>query len=189
MRTVVSRGISVVSVASTIGALGLGVALAAQSHAATAAPSVQNTVTMYVLPGPLAKKVGYKGSDGRYHDMFTPTNIVVKAGETVRVNVINYDDGTHSITSPSLGINELIKGGKDIDTKEPADVLKKELTLGIGEDTIPVTTSFTLHITKVGTYRWFCTQPCDGQNGSWAMSADSTGSGHVGYMAGYIVVI
>ena len=43
------------------------------------------------------------GSDGKTHDALVPSaEITVKAGQTVRLTILNYDDMPHSFTSPGL---------------------------------------------------------------------------------------
>ncbi len=98
---------------------------------------------------------GKKGSDGNWHDAFLPADFSVKAGETVRVTVFNYDDMPHSFTSAQLGTNATIPGGSE---DKPSE------------------TTFTFHAPqKAGSYEWYCAIPCD----PWAMAHDGFMKGHV----------
>src|SRR5690242_1994511 len=42
------------------------------------------------------------GSDGNKHDATLPADFSVRAGQTVRLTIYNYDDMPHSFTSPGL---------------------------------------------------------------------------------------
>src|SRR5579872_6067774 len=129
------------------------------------ASAAEQEVTLYILPGAL------KGPDGKGHDSFVPSSFVVKAGSPVRLTVISYDDGEHSITAPALNLNLTIKGG----TK-------------VGSKVQPATTTATITVAKPGTYRWYCALQCDGPS-HWAMDQGNAGQGKEGYMAGFIVVM
>lgn len=101
-------------------------------------------VSMVVNPG-------YKlGSDGKQHDAFTVGNITVKAGEPVELSVYNFDDGTHTVTASDLGLNLQVAGSK--------------------QKGAPAVSTVTFTPNKAGTFKWFCGDKCDGQNGQWAMS-------------------
>lgn len=113
---------------------------------------------------------GEMGPDGKRHDTFRaldPTS--VKVGDTVTIEVSNYDDMPHGMSFPDLGINKMIAAGKD------------------GQPTV---TRFTFTATRAGTFRWFCPIPCDGDNNMWAMTPDGAGKGmsQDQFMAGYITV-
>jgi heme/copper-type cytochrome/quinol oxidase subunit 2 len=58
---------------------------------------------------------------------------------------VNYDNGPHSLVSPSLHINKLIPAAKG---KKPGRV------------------TFTVKPKKAGKYDWWCGEPCD----PWAMT-------------------
>ncbi len=187
----VRRGLyaATIALAATVCGIGLTAHPTQAARPAAGVASALPTITLYVLPGDLTKKVGYKGPDGRYHDSIVSSTITVKMGQPTRVSVVNYDEGTHSITSPTLGLSFTIASGHHETDKEKAAVDRRERALGLSETTSPATTTFTLNIKKRGTYRWFCAMPCDGQNGKWAMLAGFGGPGQVGYMAGFIVVV
>ena len=111
---------------------------------------------------------GNPGPDGVKHDTFnTSDSTTIKAGQTVTLTFDNTDDMPHSYTLPELGINVMVPGAKD-----GAD----------GKAT------YTFTANKIGTFRWFCAIPCDGDNNGWAMTASSKGSGQDGFMAGYLTV-
>lgn len=87
-----------------------------------------------------------RGPEGTWHDAFLPADFSVQPGATVKVTVLNYDEGEHTFTSTGLGTNA---------------------TIAAGSATRPVATTFTFHApTKAGSYMWFCALPCD----PWAMS-------------------
>lgn len=87
-----------------------------------------------------------RGPEGTWHDAFLPADFSVDPGATVRVTVLNYDEGEHSFTSPMLGLN---------------------VTIAAGTPTEPAATTFTFTApAKTGSYMWFCAKPCD----PWAMS-------------------
>jgi hypothetical protein len=55
----------------------------------------------------------------------------------------------------------------------------------------PSTTTFTITFPKAGTFRWFCSLPCDAGQGGWAMTTDRLGEGadQTGFMAGIVTVL
>ncbi len=154
-----------VGVASTTGASALlavlGTQLAFGQQAGTQLPDAGGPITMYVMPGAL------KGPDGGMHDAIVPSSVVIQSGVPTTLNIVNFDDGSHTISSPDLGLN---------------------LTINPGGATQPVTTSATLTIPQAGVYRWFCALTCDGPS-HFSMSDDWAGSGQDGYMAGNLVVV
>ncbi|HKZ15380.1 MAG TPA: hypothetical protein VJL81_16200 [Solirubrobacterales bacterium] len=98
---------------------------------------------------------GRLGPEGTWHDAFLPADFSVDPGTTVKVTVVNYDEGEHTFTSPMLGLNVTIPAGT---AKEPAS------------------TTFTFKApTRTGSYMWFCAKPCD----PWAMSHDGYMRGFV----------
>lgn len=87
-----------------------------------------------------------RGPEGTWHDAFLPADFSVDPGATVKVTILNYDEGEHSFTSPMLGLN---------------------VTVAAGTPSEPATTTFTFTApTRTGSYMWFCAKPCD----PWAMS-------------------
>ncbi len=87
-----------------------------------------------------------RGPEGTWHDAFLPAGFTVQPGATVKVTVLNYDEGEHSFTSTQLGTN---------------------VTIAAGSPKSPAVTTFTFTApTKAGSYTWHCALPCD----PWAMS-------------------
>ncbi|MBS1884056.1 MAG: hypothetical protein JSS97_14000 [Actinobacteria bacterium] len=87
-----------------------------------------------------------RGPEGTWHDAYLPASFAVTPGATIKVTVLNYDEGEHSFTSPQLGLNATFPGGS---AKRPSK------------------TTFTFRApTAKGSYLWWCALPCD----PWAMS-------------------
>ena len=95
-----------------------------------------------------------KGPDGKWHDAFLPANFKLRAGVKTRITIVNYDNGLHSLVSPSLNLN----------VKVPA---AKGSKLG--------RVTFTVKPTKVGRYDWWCGEPCD----PWAMTHNGYMRGYI----------
>jgi hypothetical protein len=133
------------------------------------AQSDNSTITLYVFRG----EQGVKGPDGKGHDAFVPSSFVLQSGAASTLNVINFDEGPHTITSPDLGLNLLINPGKEVSEDEVQ----------------PVTTTATLTVSEPGVYRWYCAIDCDAAGGYWAMSDSFDGKSQDGFMAGNIVVL
>jgi len=153
-------------------------AFASASKHARAAAAQQ--LTIYVFRG----KEGIIGPDGKGHDTMVPSTFAVKVGVPVDVTVVNYDEGTHTITAPSLGLNALIKPGTEF-TTAPAGAGATELLNKVA----PGVTHFTFTVNKAGVYRWHCAVPCDAGANGWAMSSSTSGPSELGFMAGYIVAV
>jgi len=108
------------------------------------------------------------GPDGAKHDVFAAIGgTSVKVGQPVTITITNKDDVQHSMTAPDLGLNIIVPAATDK-----------------GDGTI----SYTFTPSKVGSFRWFCALPCDTDNAGWDMTADSSGSDQLGFMAGTITV-
>jgi len=127
------------AVAAVLVLIGLDVALVGGAQAAPPRPvlqvvkmsgttAVQPVVYLTVSPGVKP------GPDGKLHDAFSVTNFEVHAGQAVKLVINNTDNGPHSITSPSAGVNILVRPG---------------------------THTYTLLVRKTGRFEWYCTQPCD----------------------------
>jgi plastocyanin len=138
------------------------------SSSSTAAGSGAQTAALQIMGSAMAAKNGILGPDKAGHDTYVPSKLTVKAGVPVTITVKNYDEGPHSFTVTSLGINETISGHVSA--------------------TQPSTTTFTVTFPTAGTYRWYCAIPCDAKHGGWAMTPDSKGHGpsQDGFMAGYV---
>lgn len=174
-KALIGAGVAVLSLASLAGcgtsqqagSAPLKPAAATQNVTPSASQNVQQ-VTLYVFRG----EMGIKGPDGKGHDAFVPSSFVVKAGVPVKLTVINYDEGSHTITAPDLGLNLVVK---------PGHVQ--------GSEVQPVATTFTFTLNQKGVYRWYCAVACDAGGGGWAMTSSYDGPDQDGFMAGHIVVI
>lgn len=146
---------------------GLVAGCGGSASAASSGSNASNgqNITAYVFPDSSGI---IKGPDGQGHDAIVPSSFVVTAGTPVHLQVTNYDDMSHSITSPGLNLNLIIKPGLDTSSG------------GV----TPVTTDFTFTPTTKGTFRWNCALKCD----PWSMSNGYSGPGQEGFMAGFIVV-
>ena len=111
---------------------------AATSSAAVTAPSKlpPEVVSLKVIPG------GKLGPDGKMHDEFTTTEYSVKVGQRLELRIDNTDEGEHSITSPVIGVNIIVKPGKH---------------------------TYELVVKEKGRFSWFCVIPCDSETNGWAM--------------------
>lgn len=157
-------------------------AMSSVGSGAAAASTSAPTKSIVLAMKPDAKL----GSDGNKHDALVPNaDLTVKAGQTVRLTISNYDDMPHSFTSPGLAQGATIPGGMQ-QMQGTAQDLKVMPMAGMGLDkTIPGATNghpSTTVITftapsKAGTYIWYCRLPCD----PWAMT-------HDGYMRGHVTV-
>jgi hypothetical protein len=92
------------------------------------------------------------GPDGKKHDAMTQTDFTVKVGQKLELRINNTDQGEHSITSPQIGVNLIIKPG--IHTYE---VVVKEK----------------------GRFSWFCLIPCDSEANGWAMQHAGFMAGYI----------
>jgi len=110
------------------------------------------------------------GPDGQLHDAITPCNFTVYAGQEVNLTVVNYDNGEHSFTSSTLGVNFVIP---------PSNVTG-----------VPTVSNFQFNESKYGVYRWYCNFPCDSDSGGWAMTTGSDGQpDQIGFMGGFVIVL
>jgi membrane fusion protein, multidrug efflux system len=169
---------------AAVGALVVPAFAASSKPVKSAKPAATTQVqqlTLYVFRG---KEAIPGAADGKGHDTMVPSTFAIKAGVPVKVTVYNYDEGAHTITAPSLGLNALIKPGTAF-TTAPANATPTELL----NQVIPGVTHFTFTAKKAGVYRWHCALPCDAGQAGWAMTADPTGPSKNGFMAGYIVVV
>jgi hypothetical protein len=144
--------------------------IAFAASAATASTGKAKAGTAYETMIIVGHVLGQKGPDGLRHDTTYGANFSVEKGQRVVVTVYNFDEGPHTITAKALGLNVKIPGAKN------------------EEKGVPSKTIFSFTAKKVGTFRWFCTLPCDAGQKYWAMSASKNGIGQDGFMAGYITV-
>ncbi|HEX8975922.1 MAG TPA: hypothetical protein VF781_05360 [Solirubrobacteraceae bacterium] len=91
------------------------------------------------------------GPDGKLHDAFTVTNFQVHAGQPIKLVINNADSVPHSINSPTAGVNIVAKPGVH---------------------------SYSLVVSRTGSFEWYCMMPCD----PFSMAT-------VGYMRGYITSV
>jgi uncharacterized cupredoxin-like copper-binding protein len=110
------------------------------------------------------------GPDNKTHDSFVPCNFIVYAGQIVNLTVVNYDNGAHSFSSPTMNVAFQIPGSQ---------------TNGV-----PAVSHFQFTETQAGVYRWWCNVPCDTDAGGWAMTTGSDGQpGQIGFMGGFVTVL
>ena len=101
------------------------------------------------------------GSDGKTHDTYLPGDFTLEKGVPTEIVIANYDEGPHTLTSSTLGINISVKPRR---------------AQGVAGITTAVVTA-----NKTGVFDWTCNDPCDAKAGGWAM-------GQQGYMQGKITV-
>ncbi len=92
------------------------------------------------------------GLDGAKHDYLTQTEFAVKVGQKLELKIDNTDEGEHSITSPQIGVNIVIKPGVHI---------------------------YELVVKENGRFSWFCVIPCDSNANGWAMQHAGFMSGYI----------
>ena len=110
------------------------------------------------------------GPDNQTHDTIVPSNFTVYSGQIVNLTFVNYDNGQHSFTSPTLGVSFQILASQ---------------TIGV-----PAVSHFQFTETKSGVYRWWCNIPCDTDSGGWAMTNGTDGQpGQIGFMGGFVTVL
>lgn len=109
----------------------------------------------------LVIKTDKAGSDGKQHVAFEPSDFTVTKGQPVKVEVENYDTTMHTLTANDLNLNLTINAATSASQ--------------------PATGSATFTPEKTGSFQWMCMNPCDTNNGEWAMSQK-------GFMQGTITV-
>jgi plastocyanin len=159
--------ISTTGATALLTVLGSGLAFGQQAGGQSSDAS-SSTLSVYIFPS----EQGIKGPDGKGHDSFVPSSFVLHSGVPTTLNIINYDEGLHTITAPDLGLNLMITPGSSV-----------------GDEVQPVTTTATVTVPQAGVYRWYCAMDCDGGGGNWAMSNGFDGKDQDGFMAGNIVVL
>lgn len=132
-----------------------------QTSKVAAQPQAEQTMT--IIPGLK------KGSDGKMHDSYSPSDLTVVKGVPTKVTVYNYDDGSHDFVAKDLNLNVKVPGSK-----------KK------GD---PSVTTFTVTADKTGDFHWLCDVTCDGAGDTSANSAKGWAMANDGYMAGKIHVL
>jgi hypothetical protein len=104
------------------------------------------TVSLKVIPA------GKRGPDGIMHDTFSHTEFAVKVGQKLDLKIDNTDEGEHSITSPEIGVNIIVKPGVH---------------------------TYELVVKEKGRFSWFCVIPCDDKANGWAMQHAGYMSGYI----------
>ena len=85
---------------------------------------------------------GRLGPDKIKHDYFTKTEFAVKVGQRLDLKIDNTDEGEHSITSPEIGVNIVVRPGIH---------------------------TYQIVVKEKGRFSWFCVIPCDDTANGWAM--------------------
>lgn len=85
---------------------------------------------------------GKLGPDKIKHDTFSKTEFAVKVGQRLDLKIDNKDEGEHSITSPQIGVNIVVKPGVH---------------------------TYEIVVKEKGRFSWFCLIPCDDDANGWAM--------------------
>jgi hypothetical protein len=119
----ITSGVPAPAISSTSGA---------KANAATPA----KLISLKIIPG------GKLGPDKLKHDYYTKTEFTVKVGQKLDLEIDNTDEGEHSITSPDIGVNILVKPGIH---------------------------TYQLVVKEKGRFSWFCVIPCDTEANGWAM--------------------
>lgn len=131
-----------VTVTSGTSLASTGVSAAGAKAAATAA----KLIALKIIPE------GKLGPDGKKHDAYTQTEFAVKVGQTLDLKIDNTDEGEHSITSPEIGVNIVVKPGIH---------------------------TYQMTIKEKGRFSWFCVIPCDSNANGWAMQHAGYMSGYI----------
>lgn len=125
-----------------------GAAAPATSSTPSGAPSTlpTKTISLKVVAG------GKVGPDGKQHDIFTQTEYAAKVGQKLDLKIDNTDDVEHSITSPEIGVNIIVKPGVH---------------------------TYELVVKEKGRFSWFCVIPCDSEANGWAMQHAGYMAGYI----------
>jgi uncharacterized cupredoxin-like copper-binding protein len=124
----------------------------AMMHAAATAPSTVASTAPAKLVDLKIIPISKMGPDGKKHDAFTQTEFAVKVGQVLKLRIDNKDEGEHSITSPVVGVNVLVKPGIH---------------------------TYTMVVNKAGRFEWYCLVPCDSDAKGWAMQNPGYMSGYI----------
>jgi hypothetical protein len=123
---------------------------AAPATSSTAAGTPNSVPVKHISLNVVA--AGKLGPDKIMHDTLMKTEFAVKVGQKLDLTINNTDEGEHSITSPQIGVNIIIKPG--IHTYE-------------------------LVVKEKGRFSWFCVIPCDDKGNGWAMQHAGYMSGYI----------
>ncbi len=119
---------------------------AAGSSTTAASTAPAKTLSLKVIGG------SKLGPDGKKHDVFTKTEYAVKVGQPLLLKIDNTDNVEHSITSPQVGVNIIVKPGVH---------------------------TYQLVVKEAGRFSWFCVIPCDSDANGWAMQHAGYMSGFI----------
>ncbi len=125
---------------TSLAATGTGAA----STGAAAIPA--KSISLKIVPE------GKVGPDGKKHDAYTQTEFAVKVGQTLELKIDNTDEGEHSITSPEIGVNIVVKPGVH---------------------------TYQMVVKEKGRFSWFCVIPCDSNANGWAMQHAGYMAGYI----------
>jgi plastocyanin len=125
-----------------------GVAPPATSSTPSGASAALPTKTINVK----VVAAGKRGPDGIMHDTFDQTEYAVKVGQKLDLKIDNTDEGEHSVTSPEIGVNIIVKPGVH---------------------------TYELVVKEKGRFSWFCVIPCDDTANGWAMQHADYMSGYI----------
>ena len=125
-----------------------GAAPPASTSTPTGAPATlpTKTISLKVVAG------GKVGPDGNKHDTFTKTEYEVKVGQKLNLKIDNTDEGEHSITSPEIGVNLIVKPGVH---------------------------TYEIVVKEKGHFSRFCEIPCDEDTNGWAMQHAGYMAGYI----------
>jgi hypothetical protein len=132
------------TVTVTSGIATAATATGASSKAAAALPP--EVISLQIIPG------SKLGPDKIKHDAYTKTEFAVKVGQTLDLKIDNTDEGEHSITSPVLGVNIVVKPGLH---------------------------TYQIVVKEKGRFSWFCVIPCDDVANGWAMQHAGYMAGYI----------
>ncbi len=125
-----------------------GAAAPATASTPTGTPSAlpTKTISLKVIPG------GKLGPDGIKHDTFSQTEFAAKVGQKLDLKIDNTDEGEHSVTSPEIGVNIIVKPGVH---------------------------TYEIVVKEKGRFSWFCVIPCDDEANGWAMQHAGYMAGYI----------
>ncbi len=136
---------------------GIASANRAVTYLAISALILSGAAVVLLLSGGVAHSAAYTPSTielqvtvvpdfrGAAWDSFVPDELVVHAGDTVKITVYNEDTMDHGFAIDALGVNYVV----------PAAT--QDNTTG---DITPSVTLVTFTVTAAGAYLWYCTNPC-----------------------------
>jgi hypothetical protein len=125
---------------------GAGPAAASAPGGSAGSTLPAKTVSLKVVAG------GKLGPDKIMHDTFSQTEFAVKVGQKLDLRIDNTDEGEHSITSPQIGVNIVVKPGVH---------------------------TYEIVVKEKGRFSWFCLIPCDDNANGWAMQHAGYMSGFI----------